>query len=80
MRGERHRRRTDATLRGPNVEIYRQVTGTTATPERSTRAHVVEHGDAHGLAMITAEWLEPAEMEPTHALAAEILDSIAIEG
>ena len=33
-----------------------------------------------GLAVITAEWFEPAGMEPTLALAAEILDSIVIGG
>ena len=33
-----------------------------------------------GLAMITAEWFDPAGMEPTQALAAEILDSIVIGG
>ena len=31
-----------------------------------------------GLAVITAEWFEPAGMEPAQALAAEILDSIVI--
>jgi hypothetical protein len=33
-----------------------------------------------GLAVITAEWFEPASMEPAQALAAEILDSIVIGG
>ena len=33
-----------------------------------------------GLAVITAEWFEPVGMEPTQALAAEILDSIVIGG
>jgi len=30
--------------------------------------------------MITAEWFEPAAMEPAQALATEILDSIVIGG
>ena len=33
-----------------------------------------------GLAVITAEWFEPAGMEPAQALTAEILDSIVIGG
>jgi len=33
-----------------------------------------------GITMISAEWFEPAAMEPARALAAEILDSIVIGG